>query len=329
VREPILFSVIIPTYNSVQYLDRCLASVSRAARRLEGVEVIVVDNGSRDGTSDLLANKYASVARVFVQAGGTVAGLRNLGASHALGEYLFFLDSDCLVPEDYFCKAEEVLASVHPDATGSKCEAPEPPHWIEETWLGLHRRTRDGRVSYINSGNLIVRRAAFDGVAGFDASIPTDEDAELGQRLRAAGFAIYEAHSLRAVHLRNPKSIPAFFRKELWRGLGLLRAPRAGALDKVLVASTVHLILILAALAGACASRLDWRARLGLVLGTMCAVPVGSVLYRYVTLRRVYRPARSSLLYFVFLSAKAVAVVWSALGRLRERMAPGQGHHAL
>ncbi len=87
-----LVSVIIPAYNQAEYLERALDSI--AAQTYEGpVEVLVVDDGSPDDSGDR-ARRHRLAPRVLHQENAGVAAARNLGISHADGEYLAFLDAD-------------------------------------------------------------------------------------------------------------------------------------------------------------------------------------------------------------------------------------------
>ncbi len=89
-----IVSVIVPAYNSEAFIGECLASVCE--QTLSDIEVIVVDNGSTDGTAKV-AHDYAAAderIRVFQQENQFAGVARNNGMRVAEGEYLYFLDSD-------------------------------------------------------------------------------------------------------------------------------------------------------------------------------------------------------------------------------------------
>lgn len=93
-------SIIIPCYNSEKYLGACMDSV--LAQTFIDFEVILVDDGSRDGTL-ALAQRYAQMdarVQVYAKENGGVAAARNLGLMHARGEWITFVDSDDLLPND-------------------------------------------------------------------------------------------------------------------------------------------------------------------------------------------------------------------------------------
>src|SRR5579885_2032305 len=116
---PIIFSVIVPVLNSRGYLHTCLNSILQAANQFGNakVELIVVDNGSTDGSYELLLNEYASHATVQQFRDITVGALRNGGGGRASGELPGFIDSEGEVHPDYVERAEQSLRTAA-DASG-------------------------------------------------------------------------------------------------------------------------------------------------------------------------------------------------------------------
>ena len=87
-------SVILPVYNNVQYLEECINSV--LAEKNLSIEIVAVDDGSTDGSGQILddyAKKYENI-KVFHQGNSGVSVARNLGLEKAEGEYICYLDSD-------------------------------------------------------------------------------------------------------------------------------------------------------------------------------------------------------------------------------------------
>lgn len=95
-------SVIIPMYNREYIIGRALDSA--LAQTLDDVEIIVVDDGSQDGSVDLVKRyqkKHDNIKLLVAQHGGP-GPARNLGIAHATGKYLAFLDSDDFIPENAY-----------------------------------------------------------------------------------------------------------------------------------------------------------------------------------------------------------------------------------
>lgn len=97
-----LISVIVPVYNIMEYLPRCVHSIM--AQTYRNLEIILVDDGSTDGTGELcdsLAMEDSRI-RVFHKENGGSSSARNLGISRAGGEYLGFVDSDDYIDSDMY-----------------------------------------------------------------------------------------------------------------------------------------------------------------------------------------------------------------------------------
>lgn len=102
-------SIIIPVYNSEKYIDRCLKSVINQSYR--NIEVVVIDNGSKDMSVKIIKNYFNKDNRIKLYfsktKGASVA--RNIGLEKATGDYALFIDSDDYVSEDYVEKMIKVI----------------------------------------------------------------------------------------------------------------------------------------------------------------------------------------------------------------------------
>ena len=97
-------SIIIPVYNTAKYLEDCLESASE--QTLKDIEIIIVNDDSTDNSEDIIKKFCDKDNRFnyFKQTHKGVSSARNKGIELAKGEYIFFLDSDDIVAEDYFEK---------------------------------------------------------------------------------------------------------------------------------------------------------------------------------------------------------------------------------
>lgn len=308
-------SVVVPVLNARAYLPRMTAAVLGAARRLDGVEILFVDNGSTDGSYEYLRSLPDEAVRVLRAEGLSIAAVRNHGARHASGDYLSFIDADCLVGEGYFEDALAALGRTGAVATGCEAQAPTPPHWIEATWHQLHYVGRDRFVHYINSANFFISRSVFREIGGFEETLPTGEDSEIGLRIRAAGHTIYECTRVAAVHLGNPKSLRHFFRRTVWHALGMFGTVGRKRLDKPTAMMLVHLLASSLALALPALGTLPVTATLAVVVALQLVAPAATVAFRYGQTRRVGRPVAAVVLYWLYYWGRLYALFLILLRR--------------
>lgn len=210
-------SVIIPAYNEESFLPRCLASLSELDYPRDKLEVIVVDNGSRDRTQ---AIARANGAVVLIDESRTVAGLRNLGAEQAKGSLLAFVDADCLVAADWLQKAVVYFDDTGIAGWGAPPEPPSAPTWVQSAWYLVRKKAEPVQpVEWLESMNLFVRKPLFEHLGGFNESLITCEDVDFCYRLRAHGRIVADG-GIRVVHLGEAATVREFIRKEIWRGKG-------------------------------------------------------------------------------------------------------------
>jgi len=304
--EP-LISVVVPVFNARQYLERVMDAIMVALDHFPG-EVVVVDNGSTDGSLEFLRERWGDRVAILELPGPTIGAVRNFGARKAQASVLSFVDADCVITPDYFQRAFEVLERTGAAATGGPYDLPAEPHWVEDAWHRLHDRPGEREAGYVPAGNFVCRRAAFERVGGFDEIILTGEDAELCQRLWDSGYTIVQSPAVAAVHLGNPKSLRHFFRKQRWHGLGMFGTFRNRWLDRPVVMTFVHLVLNLVGIAAIMVSP-SWVAGLAVAAACSVAVPVVTVAFRALSGR--IRPPwlKGVLLYHIYFDARLAAIL--------------------
>ena len=191
-----LLSVIIPTYRNgaqtVQTLDAL-----RACRLPAGVgmEVVVVDDASGDGSASLLANyrpsgDHASVRLLVNACNAGRAATRNVGARAATGEYLLFLDADCVPADADFLLAHCAVMQAS-DVSMGVVQGNTRDFWHDYHHAASRRRevrTAKHPELLLTSANVMVRRDVFLAAGGFD------------ERYRGYGF---EDRALAMVLLRH------------------------------------------------------------------------------------------------------------------------------
>jgi glycosyltransferase involved in cell wall biosynthesis len=296
-------SFIIPVLNGEKYMAGCLEHIRR--EMVPGDEIIVVDNGSTDSTTAIIAG-YPEV-KLLSYPKGTIAAVRNYGAKTAKGNLLAFIDCDCLVCPGWRQAATEVLSDDHIAATGSHLDLPEKPSWVEAAWI-LDRNVVATPAGYIPSGNFVVKSAAFRGVSGFDEAMITDEDTDIGMRLCQKGFGIINAPQVRAIHLANPKTLGQFMKKEKWHSTSILNKVTWHTMDKPMFMTFAFLACVVAALATAPAVFLG-RINPIVPIALVMIIPVITVLYRLYQFGRYTYVFPQIILYLLFYSVRALTVI--------------------
>jgi hypothetical protein len=310
-------SFVIPVLNDEAGLRRCLASVRESVQGA-AVEIIVADNGSTDGSADVARQ---AGARVLSVPGRRVGEVRNLAASGARGDLLAFVDADHEIAAGWVTAAVDAMKDASTVAAGAYCHAPAGGPWVQQMYDRLRTRAPGSRpVDWLGSGNLVVRRTAFEAVGGFDTSLETCEDVDLCQRLLARGGRILAVDAMVNVHHGDPRTLKALFRGELWRGRDNLRVSLRGPLSLSALPSVTIPVLTLTALAAATGGSLalpwgGWPVVVaGLAAIVALAVPhtVLLVLRTPPSERGVVHAARALLFSVTYNLARALALVGRA-----------------
>ena len=181
------FSIVVPVFDNAADLARCLESIGRLDYDRERFEVIVVDNGSTDGSGDV-ARRFGAVCLEERDFQSSYAA-RNRGIRAARGEFVAFTDSDCMVHPDWL---KAIDAATRDEAAG--CFAGEilsaTPETLIERFsdeIGLLRQR--GPLSgwhfkpYAQTANAVYRRRVFDEIGLFDPTMKSGGDAALAWRM--------------------------------------------------------------------------------------------------------------------------------------------------
>ena len=97
-------SVIVPVYNSQEYIEKCVCSILN--QTYKNIELILINDGSKDNSQKILEKleKQCSIIKVINKENQGVAKTRNLGIEKATGEYIMFIDNDDYIEENYIEK---------------------------------------------------------------------------------------------------------------------------------------------------------------------------------------------------------------------------------
>ena len=185
-----LVSVVIPAFNCADYVAEAIESV--LAQTYQKIEIVVVDDGSTDRTSDVL-KKYDSKIRLITQINKGVAAARNAGAEEASGELIVFLDADdVLFPEmvakqgALFWRSPELGMAIAGWEIVTQLGEP-----ISQVKLWQYRPTLDLETAVLykpaRPSATMLRRSWVTRVNGFDCNLSSAEDLDFLLRVMAAG----------------------------------------------------------------------------------------------------------------------------------------------
>ncbi len=190
------YSVVLPTFGRPGDVDEFLESLTR--QEYKNFEIIVVDATLNDSVKEV-ADKYLDRLNLtfIYQKGLGISDSRNLGVKRSKGDYVIFIDSDCVIPPSYFSEIESYLNQNNVDAFGGPDTAAEDFTLSQKainyvmtsffTTGGIRGKARRIGRFELRGFNMGIKRTAFDAVGGY-SGMKVAEDIDLSMRLHKAGF---------------------------------------------------------------------------------------------------------------------------------------------
>ena len=186
-------TIIIPTFNRCLLLNRALESVYKQS--YSNYEIIVVDDGSTDGTAKMVQQNYPKVKYCFQENNG-VSSSRNKGLSLATGKWIAFLDSDDeWLPQKLENQFDELKAQ--PDCMICHTEEIWVRNGIRVNQMKKHRKAGGWifpqclPMCAMSPSSILIHRSVFEDIGGFDVSLPACEDYDLWLRITAKYPVLY------------------------------------------------------------------------------------------------------------------------------------------
>lgn len=186
------YSIIIPVYNRPDEVDELLQSLTEQS--FKDMEVIIVEDGSSQPCENVV-HRYASKLplRYYTKENSGPGQTRNFGAEHSQGEFLIFLDSDCVLPPDFLKEVDAELCRKECDAWGG-------PDRAHDSFTPVQKAISYSMTSFITTGgirggkkqmdkkfyprsfNMGIRRSLYRQLGGF-SSMRFGEDIDLSLRI--------------------------------------------------------------------------------------------------------------------------------------------------
>lgn len=226
-----LFSVVMPTFNRRETLEKVLPSIANQNFQKEDYEILLSDSGSTDGTAEMLEKLGIPNLRFIQGENRGRSGARNRGIESARGEIILFTDADIIADPDLLCeharfhRQKSPCALVGCEVQVASLEEYERVKGKRELFRTLHPPQRE-RLSwlYFLTGNASARKEDLIRVGCFDEDFTGygHEDLELGYRLQKAGIPIY--HNSRAINYHwHPVPFEEDCRKRQMAGVSTVR----------------------------------------------------------------------------------------------------------
>ncbi len=230
------FSVVIPTYNRKPILEKCLKALEKQQLRgnsvVAGYEVVLVDDGSTDGTLEWLESQSKEFPHVrsLSQDHKGPAAARNLGVEQAKGDTIIFIDSDLVVTEHFLQSHADALAQGQQQLGSDRLFT---YGWVINTCnfdnpTSEPYKLTDFSAAYFATGNVAIARKWLEKVGLFDTRFQLYgwEDLELGVRLKQLGLKLVKCPEAVGYHWHPPfalEQIPRMIDREIQRGrMGVL-----------------------------------------------------------------------------------------------------------
>lgn len=201
-------SVVVPVLNGGSDFGRCLDALA-ASPASPAWELVVVDDGSTDGSADAARAVGARVLQTAHPRSGPAAA-RNVGATAARGELLLFIDADVVVRPETIRRMVGAFGADPPPAAvfGSYDTRPGVPNFVSQYKNLLHHfvhQVSRPEATTFWSGCGAIRRSVFLELGGFDPDYrrPSIEDIELGCRLTRAGYSVRLRRDIQVGHLKR------------------------------------------------------------------------------------------------------------------------------
>jgi glycosyltransferase involved in cell wall biosynthesis len=240
----LFFSVVIPTYNRKPILEKCLRAIENQQLRdgsvVAGYEVVLVDDGSTDGTLEWLESHKSEFPHVrsHAQDHKGPAAARNLGVEQAKGDTIIFIDSDLVVTEQFLQAHADALVQGQQQLGSVSEAAPEEARCFTYGWVintcnfdnptSEPYKITDFSAAYFATGNVAIARKWLEKAGLFDTRFQLYgwEDLELGVRLKQLDLKLIKCPEAVGYHWHPPfalDQIPRMIDREIQRGrMGVL-----------------------------------------------------------------------------------------------------------
>lgn len=205
-----LVSFIIPAYNNENTIDDCIVSVLKQACKKE---VIVVDNGSKDKTTNIIKKHPV---RLIIEKKRGAAAARNRGLTVAKGNYTAFVDADAALPKGWAQRALRALKETNQNVVCARgpllsVEKSTVAKALDALTFGRPRNVKRAYIDILNASGVMFDSKVLDEIK-FDEEMIRGQDTEMGFRIIEKGYQILYDDNLYIYH-HNPSTFKGILKR--------------------------------------------------------------------------------------------------------------------
>ena len=207
-------SVVVPAFDAARTITDCVRSLTALEYPRDRLEIVVVDNGSRDRTRALL-EAFGEAIRIVDEPRRGPAAARNAGVRSARGDVIAFTDADCTVDPRWLLPLVAALEDPGVGIAGGPILSRRPANAVERFGERIHDHRRaltEFEPPYAITMNWASRRAVLEAVGLFDVRLRRCEDGDLSYRIREHGYSFaYVPEAI--VYHRNQRTVAGLVRE--------------------------------------------------------------------------------------------------------------------
>ena len=218
-------SVVIPTYNRKEMLKKCLDSLFNQTYPRDKYEIIVVNDGSTDGTEEVLkyyADNAQKVLKWFSQENKGVSAATNLGIQNSKGEIICFTGDDCIAERDWIKNLVGSFSDSRISSIGGEVKAHGPDNIIEKYSEKKGILNQKKFRNSIITGSAAYRKDVLDEIGGFDTDLRNCVDIDISMQVRLSGYELgYNPKAI--VYHHHISTLKGLIKQQFYYGKGNAR----------------------------------------------------------------------------------------------------------